>query len=66
MKNVCNMVKKRAKVHNMQSASALSSVKKKKKVQREWFLKTTGQWLKEKMLNVTEAVLFFCKMVPTL
>lgn len=54
MKNICNIVKRRAKVHNMQSASALSSVKKKKKkVQREWFLKTSGQWLKEKMLNVT-------------
>ena len=31
MKNICNIVKKRANVHNMQSASALSSVKKKKK-----------------------------------
>ena len=56
MKNICNIVKKRANVHNMQSASALSSVKKKKKkVQREWFLKTSGQWLKEKMLNVTRS-----------
>lgn len=57
MKNICNIVKKRANVHNMQSASAPSSVKKKKqqKVQREWFLKTSGQWLKEKMLNVTRS-----------
>ena len=58
MKNICNIVKKRANIHNMQSASALSSVKKKTKktkVQREWFLKTSDQWLKEKMLNVTRS-----------
>lgn len=58
MKNICNIVKKRANIHNMQSASALSSVKKKQKntkVQREWFLKTSDQWLKEKMLSVTRS-----------
>lgn len=63
MKNICNIVKRRAKVHNMQSASALSSVKKKKKKYKEngsWKLVASG-WKKRCSMS-QEAVLFFCKI----
>ena len=63
MKNICNIVKRRAKVRNMQSASALSSVQKKKKKYKEsgsWKLAASG-WKKRCSMS-QEAVLFFCKM----
>ena len=61
MKNICYIVKKTANVHNMQSASAPSSVKKKQKYKKSGSWKLVASDWKKRCSMSLEAVLF-CKM----